>query len=221
VKHKAGQFFEWTLPHAHPDSRGIRRFFTIASSPTEPLIMLCTRITNQPSTFKAALNQLKAGDTITAGHLEGDFTLPRDVKKKLVFIAGGIGITPFRSMIKYLVDKNEKRDIVLFYSNRTESDIAFRELFDEAKKIGLITIYTITDNVPTDWQGKAGFIDQIMIQAEVADYKERIFYISGPEPMVESFEKMIAAMGVADKAIKRDFFPGYTDTHQATKPKSA
>jgi ferredoxin-NADP reductase len=179
--------------------------------------MLATRISDRTSTYKAALNSLKVGETITAGHLEGDFILPLDVKKKIVFIAGGIGITPFRSMVKYLSDKEEKRDIILFYSNRTEADIAFRELFAEAQKVGLKTIYTITDNIPVGWQGRTGFIDQKMIEKEVPDYKERIFYISGPEPMVEAFEKMIAKMGVPDNAIRRDFFPGYTETHQETK----
>lgn len=213
-----GQFLEWTLPHSSPDSRGIRRFFTIAASPTEPFIRIATRMNDKSSTFKAALNAMKPGDTATAANLDGDFILPSQTAAKLVFIAGGIGITPFYSMIKYIVDSNQKRDIVLFYSSRTEKDIAFRSVFDEAvKKIGLKIVYTITDDIPASWQGKTGFIDEKMITDEVPDFKERIVYISGPEPMVEAFEKMIAKMGLADKAIKRDFFPGYTETHQKTK----
>lgn len=215
ISHKAGQFLEWTLPHHHPDNRGIRRFFTIASSPTEPYVMLATRIGDRSSSFKAALHNLKAGDTLSASNLEGEFTLPRNVNQKLVFIAGGIGITPFRSMIQFLHDTGEKRDIILFYSNKTKSDIAFHSLFDTAtNSLGLKVVYTITDDIPKDWRGRTGFINPQMIVEEVPDYKKRVFYISGPEPMVEAFEKMIATMGIADSAIKRDFFPGYTETHQ-------
>ena len=89
--------------------------------------------------------EMTPGEEIMAGQLAGDFTLPRDKKKKLVFIAGGIGVTPFRSMVKYLSDRGEKRSVVLLYSNRTTAEIAYRDIFDEAARtIGLKTIYAIT-----------------------------------------------------------------------------
>jgi ferredoxin-NADP reductase len=218
VNHVAGQYLEWTLAHAHPDSRGMRRYFTISSSPTESDYILTTKFSEKSSSFKSALKALEPGQTLTAHHLEGEFVLPKDPDVPCVFIAGGIGVTPFRSMIKYMIDSKSKRPITLFCSNRTASDIVFKDLFDQAEKeFGLKTVYTITDDIPTDWKGRTGFIDAKMIEEEVPDYKQRIFYISGPEPMVEAFEKMIAEMGVADNNIKRDFFPGYTDTHQAKK----
>lgn len=207
---KPGQYLEWTLPHDHPDNRGNRRYFTIASSPTESGLRLGVKFYQNGSTFKQTLAVLPKDGMLSAGSLAGDFTLPDDPKKKLVFIAGGIGITPFRSMIKYLMDKNEKRDIVCFYSNKTIQEIAYVDVFDEAiETIGLKMIYTLTDDIPTTWRGGRGFVNADMIKREAPDYKERYFYISGPHGMVSAFEKTLAEMGVPKSQIKVDFFPGF------------
>ena len=210
-----GQFLEWTLPHGNADSRGIRRWFTISSSPAEQHLMLTTRFAEKGSTFKQKLRNLSEGEEIIVSGLGGDFTWPKDLKQPMVFIAGGIGVTPFRSMIKYLLDSNFSAKITLLYSNRTAEDIVFKEIFDEAvRKFNLKAVYTITENVPDSWPGRIGYIDEAVIRAEVPDYQNRLFYISGPEPMVEAFEKLVAGMGAEPKNIKRDYFPGYTDTHQ-------
>lgn len=203
---KAGQFLEWTLSHPKPDSRGVRRFFTIASSPTEEFVILASKFYDKPSTFKQTLHKMESGDEIVISGLGGEFILPVDTNKKLVFIAGGIGITPFRSMVKYMVDTKEQRDVILLFSNKTPEDIVFKEIFNDATKLGVKTVYVNTD--------KDGFIDEKLIEKEVDDWKDRTFYISGPEPMVEAFEKMIAGMGVPKVQIKRDYFPGYTETYQ-------
>ncbi len=205
-----GQFLEWTLPHPHPDSRGFRRYFTIASSPTESKLLLATRIGgDRNSSYKNALNNIKAGDEIIISNREGEFTLPKDAKIPLAFIAGGIGITPFRSIIKYLLDAKQKRDIVLLYSNRSAADIVFREIFEEAsEKFSLKTVYVNTDTLE-------GYIDPPLIKYHVPDWPKRLFYISGPEPMVLAFAKMLDQMGVKRQNLKRDYFPGYTETHQA------
>ena len=117
------------MAHDHPDSRGIRRWFTISSSPTEQHIWLTTRFTDRGSTFKRKLKELAEGDEIIVSGLEGDFVLPKHLSRPMAFIAGGIGITPFRSMIKYLLDKDLKADIILLYSNRTVRDVVFKEIF--------------------------------------------------------------------------------------------
>src|ERR1035437_1678303 len=184
---KPGQYLEWTLGHKKVDSRGNRRYFTIASSPTEKELRLGVKFYPKPSSFKKALAYLNDGDTIIASQLSGDFVLPRNKKRKLVFIAGGIGITPFRSMIKYLIDTKQKRDIVLIYSNKTEMDIVYKDIFDQASGyLNLKTIYTLTDlkDEQTNWVGKRGFVDGKMILEEIKDWKERTFYISGPPSMV-------------------------------------
>lgn len=207
-----GQYMEWTLPHNGIDSRGNRRYFTLASSPTEDNLKIGVKFYPQGSSFKKAMLNLDRKTRIVASQLAGDFVLPKDIKKKLVFIAGGIGITPFRSMIKYLLDKDEKRDIILFYADKNYQEIVYKEIFEKARKeIGIKTVYALTDvnEVPKNWQGKVGRVSDRMIAEEVPDYSDRIFYLSGPHSMVAAFEKTLQDMGIAKNKIKTDFFPGY------------
>ena len=207
-----GEYMEWTLPHRDPDSRGNRRYFTIASSPTEKDIRLGVKFYAEPSSFKNHMFSMKPNATIVAAQRAGDFLMPKDKNQKLVFIAGGIGVTPFRSMIQYLLDIKEKRTITMFYSNKTPPDIAYKDVFDRAAaELGLKTIYAITDpgTVPTWPSVRQGFIDAKMIQTEVPDYRERIFYLSGPHSMVTAFEVTLQKMGVSKSHIKTDYFPGF------------
>lgn len=191
-----GQYLEWTLGHANPDQRGNRRYFTIGSSPTEQEIRLGIKTYENPSTFKKALLALEPGQEIAVGQLAGEFTLPRDPGRKLAFIAGGIGVTPFRSMIQYLVDTNQKRDAILLYSTKSEAELAYKDVFAEAvTKIGLRTYYD--SRITTE-----------ELTREVPDYKERFFYLSGPHGMVVAFEKTLRELGVSRRNIKVDFFPG-------------
>lgn len=206
-----GQYLEWTLGHDYQDIRGMRRYLTIASSPTEEGIMAGVKFYPNSSTFKQSLMFLNPGDTIVASQLAGDFTMPKDKNKKLVFIAGGIGITPFRSMIKYLLDTKEKRDIIMLYSNYSIDDIAYKELFDRAQKeLGITIVYTLTNPpVPSGWTGKTGFIDAAMLKESVPDYAERTFYISGSHTMVVACTDNLIKMGVRKSRIVKDFFPGF------------
>lgn len=207
-----GQYFEWTLTHKWPDSRGVRRFFTIASSPTEDEVRIGVKFYPKPSSFKRALYDLSPGRKMVASQLSGDFTMPKDKTQKLAFIAGGIGVTPFRSMIKYLIDTGERRDTVLLYSNKEFADIAYMKIFDEAhEKLGIKTVYTLTDKdkVPSTWQGNVGHFDANSIKAEVPDYMNRIFYLSGPPSLVHAFENTLGEMGVPRRNIKMDYFVGY------------
>ncbi len=206
---RPGQYLEWTLGFRFADTRGNRRYFTIASSPTEPTVRLGVKFYEPRSSFKRALLAMKINETISASQLAGDFVLPRDPKKKLVFIAGGIGVTPFRSMAQYLIDKKETRSAVLFYSNKTAADVAYKEVFDRAEAVGLKTVYALS-NEPLQVRGMyRGQIDGTLIAREVPDYKERIFYISGPHGMVDAFKKTLRDMGVPRWRIKSDYFPGF------------
>ena len=209
---RPGQYMEWTFAHKKSDSRGNRRYFTIASSPTEADLRLGVKFYDPPSSFKKNLLAMKPGDLIVGGQLAGDFTLPRDQRKKLVFVAGGIGITPFRSMIKYLIDCGERRDVVLLYSNRTVAEIAYREIFDEAEaRLGMRTIYTVTDANETlpDERYYRGRINAKLIAQAIPDYRERTFYISGTHAMTTAFHRTLRTMGVPARRIKTDFFPGF------------
>ncbi len=209
---KPGQYMEWTLAHDKSDSRGNRRYFTLASSPTEDTLRLGVRFYEPSSSFKKRLFSLNPGDEVIAGQRAGDFVLPRDKNSKLVFIAGGIGVTPFRSMIKYLSDKNERRPIIFMYSNRTAAEIAYSDIFQEAvRKIGLKTVYTLTDkgSVPNGWRGETDMIGRDMVLKYVPDYKDRTFYISGTYAMVTAIKGALRELGVSNRRIKTDFFPGF------------
>jgi ferredoxin-NADP reductase len=209
--HKAGQYMEWTLAHQGPDARGVRRYFTFASSPTENEARVGVRIDKRASTYKNKLRELKKGDLIIGAQPGGDFVLPDDKEKKIAFIAGGVGITPFRSMIKYLIDKNETRDIVLLYFNKTEDEIAYKDIFEIGKKIGVKVIYVLTDieKIPNGWMGESGRLDKKMLEKVAQDYRERVFYLSGSEGLVNNYRRVLLAAGIGRPRIKTDYFSGY------------
>ena len=212
MKFRPGQYLEWTLGHMHPDNRGNRRYFTIASSPTEKELRLGLKFYPNSSSFKRTLLAMEPGGEIMAGQLAGDFVLPADPKQKLAFIAGGIGVTPYRSMLKYLIDTNENRDIVHFYSNRDATEIVYRDIFDEAEKMfGIKTVYLLNDvkELPLGWQGYNAMLNPDIVKKETPDYLERTFYISGPHSMIMGLENMLQSMGVPRRQIKTDFFPGF------------
>lgn len=187
-----GQYMEWTLGHDHPDSRGTRRYFTLASSPTENTIRIGVKFNEPQSSYKKSLSTLNDGDQISVFNLAGDFVLPASKDQKLVFLAGGIGITPFRSMLKYLADTNQKRDIVVLYSNKLPEDAVYQDVLNTVR-----TVYSV-----------GRFTPEKIIQA-VPDFKERLFYLSGPHGMVTGFEETLAQMGVSKSKIKTDYFPGF------------
>lgn len=208
-----GQYMEWTLGHEKPDSRGNRRYFTLASSPTEKTLRLGVKFYPRSSSFKQSMLSMDKSSQIVAAQLAGDFVLPDDLNQKCVFIAGGIGITPFRSMIQYLLDTQQLRPVVLFYANKSASEIVYKDVLDKAQqKLGVKTIYTLTgrSKIPANWTGYVGRISPQMIRDEVPDYQQCLFYLSGPNSMVTSFEEVLVGIGVKRGHIKKDFFPGFT-----------
>jgi ferredoxin-NADP reductase/Na+-transporting NADH:ubiquinone oxidoreductase subunit NqrB len=206
-----GQYMEFTLGHARPDSRGNRRYFTLASSPTETTVHLGVRFYEKSSSFKRALYWLDSKTPLVGSHIAGDFTLPADPGQKLVFLAGGIGITPFRSMLKYLLDTGQKRDIVLIYATKTEKEIAYQDILRAATtRLGVRVVYTLTDTqaVPRQWHGRVGRISEQLLMEALPDYPERLYYLSGPPDMVRAYEQVLKTMQIRGSQIKKDFFPG-------------
>ena len=173
--------------------------------------MLLVKFYNPSSSYKKRLLSLERGETIVASQLAGDFVLPKDTTKPLVFIAGGVGIAPFRSIIAHMIEKNLKRDIVLVYVNRDKTDILFADIFTKAEARGVRSVYVLTnkDAVPQDWKGKVGHISKEMVAEEISDFAKRTFYISGPQPMVQSTEAVLLEMAIPRKHIVTDYFPGY------------
>ena len=207
-----GQYMEWTLPHDKADSRGNRRFFTLSSSPKDREVKMGVKFYSESSTFKRRLLALKPGERVAAGHLAGDFVLPNDTQEKLVFIAGGIGITPFVSMIRHMLETREHRDAVALVGNSCVENISYDHLLREAsEKLGLRAVHVVShpDGIPACWKGRTGRIDSRLIKEEVPDYHERVFYVSGPQNMVAGVRKAIASLGVKPERIRTDYFPGF------------
>ena len=211
-----GQYLEWSLPHPHTDSRGNRRYFTIASSPSEKTIKLAVKIPEKASSFKKELLKLKPGSEIYATNLEGEFVLEKDAKTRYIFIAGGIGITPFRSIVKYMLDKNLSFPITLFYIAKDAKEFAYKELFKKAESLGVKTVYVVSENPPKDWSGETGRLSREMLERHVPDFYSNLFYISGPQPMVMAYEDLLSEIGKGKIKYKADFFPGYKETYTKT-----
>jgi len=166
----------------------------------------------KPSTFKKRLLAMKPGEKIAVCHLAGDFTLPRDRREKLAFIAGGIGITPFASMIRHMLEAKDQRDTVMLDANWRVDDISYDPLLREAHdSLGLRTVHALSaaDEVPPNWQGAVGFVDSRMVRELLPDYKERTFYISGPPAMVTAAKRAVVELGVKRSRIRTDYFPGF------------
>ncbi len=209
--YKPGQYIEMTLPHSAADSRGLRRYFTLASSPTESTLRFGVRYYENGSSFKNLLQKLNTSTPMSIGQLGGDFTLPRDTSQKLAFIAGGIGITPFRSMIKYLSDTHDPRSVALLYGERSAQDIIYSDVFEEARKtINAQTTYVLASQAGIESLYVVnGKIDSELIRQRIPDYSDRLFYISGPQPMVLAVKKDLRSIGVPSRNIKVDYFFGY------------
>jgi len=200
ISWKAGQFLIYFLPHEEPDVRGKQRFFTISSAPFEKHVMLTTRIfPENKSSFKKALEELKPGGLVDVKGPDGDFII-EDPNKNFVFIAGGIGITPYHSIIKQLNFEQKPLNIELLYANKTD-EFVFK---DELEQIS-----STNPNFKITYIISPQHVDQKYIRENVQDIPSKRFYVSGPEPMVESLYEMLKGMGIKEENIKTDYFPGY------------
>lgn len=205
VRNVPGQFTELYLPHKSPDSRGQKRWFTIFSSPTEDLFAITTKFAAKSSSFKATLATLKPGTELDFAEPMGDFILPKDKTMPLLFVAGGIGITPFRSIAKWLQDKSQRRMITLLYAVQSEDDLLF---IDQFKAAG-ITVVPIVSQPTPEWTGHSGRLTTPII-ARHSNNPKTLVYMSGPEPMVEKLTKDLIAHGHPKHQVITDYFPGYT-----------
>lgn len=198
---RAGQYLRYTLPQDNPDDRGENRFFTISAAPHEGFVMITTRFaSDKSSTFKTTLRSMPIGGQIQAHGPSGEFIV-RNLAKEYVFLAGGIGITPFRSTLKELDFQRKPINITLLYANRSENNIPFKEELEEiaSRNPGLKIKYAIDPQR----------IDADYIQNTIPNIQAPIYYASGPKPMVEAIEKELESLGVPKEHVKQDYFPGY------------
>lgn len=197
VRYTAGQFTELYLPHSNHDDRGIRRWFTLSSSPTEELLGVTTRFeTVQSSTFKQQLANIKPGTRLHLADPMGDFVLPKDPTIPIVFIAAGLGITPVRSMIKSLQDTGEQRDVQLIYA-APQDELAFEQLFKQYSRR-----YTPITTRQRQKLSAPALLNLI-------DARQPRIYISGPELLVETLYKQLQTAGIDSGRLVADYFPGY------------
>jgi ferredoxin-NADP reductase len=205
LRYQAGQFTELRLPHA-ADDRGDKRWFTISSSPTDDLLGITTRHDPaRPSSYKQTLFGLQPGSEVTLAEPMGDFVLPKDNKRPIVFVAVGIGVTPMHSMVKWVIDAGQHRTIHLLYAARHLEDMAFRKLFERAP----IAFDTMLKQPPAGWTGKRGLPSAQLI-AELPGVKDNaLVYLAGPEPMIEKFVAELPNYGVENSRLVTDYFPGY------------
>jgi glycine betaine catabolism B len=205
VPFKAGQFLSVQLGLGAE----FKRYLTISNSPTEKGFLEFTKKVSE-SQFSRALDALKPGDTVTIQYPMGKFTLDES-RKKFVFLSGGIGITPLRSVIKYAADKNLDIDIVLLYGNRTVNDIAFKDDLDAIQKsyAGLKVVHVLCEAAP-DFACVSGIIDAPTIKKQVPDFSERTFYLCGPPPMVKAMQEiLVGQLSLPAAQIITENFQGY------------
>ncbi|MEK7462465.1 MAG: hypothetical protein AAB618_02725 [Patescibacteria group bacterium] len=205
---KAGQYLEWMLPHGKSDHKGVRRYFTIASSPTEDGLRVAMKIVSPASSYKEAIKGLDISHSLTASQLAGDFTLPQSNEGKFGFIAGGIGVTPFRSHIKYMIDSGKQADVVMYYCNNTREEITYQDIFAEGEQAFGLQIINVVAKEEVELPFEKGYVTADMLARRTPDFLARTWYISGPPGMVNTYKKLLKEIGVKGSNIKTDFFPG-------------
>jgi len=206
---KPGQYGGFTLVNpTEQDASGNTRRFSLLSSPDDAHLSIATRI--QQSTYKKMLMTLPIGGEIKFAGPTGNFTLHEDASVPAVLIAGGIGIAPFYSMIRYAAQHHSSQGIHLFYGNQTPSDAAFlNELSTLQQQLpSLKLIPTMADSDPS-WLGETGFITDTMIKKYISDLAAPLYYLCGSPAMVTALQETLAEMGVDEDRIKVEDFPGY------------
>lgn len=205
IPFEAGQFMLVSLG----DSKDLERYISISNSPTETgYLELTKKITD--SIFSKKLEAAKKGTKIKIRYPFGNFTLKKGVDR-IVFLSGGIGVTPIRSISKYICDKRPDLDAVMLFGNRSRTDIVFREDFDSIEKsCAQFRVVYILSQPEEDWAGLRGHISSGLIKEEIPDYRERHYYICGPPLMVSGIKCVLKdELGLPDKQIIFENFAGY------------
>lgn len=200
ISWQPGQYLYYNLPHPDADDRKDHRWFTVSAAPYENHVMLTTRIIgDKASSFKKALAALQPGDEVEADPPEGDF-VAENPEGEYVFVAGGIGITPFRSILKQLDHDGHDLKATMLYANRDGDYVFHEELADLGARHPDFHVQYFTD---------PRHIEADDIQAAGKAYQNPTYYVSGPEPMVEHYVDVFKSLGIPDERVKTDYFPGY------------
>ena len=208
---KAGQYIDLTLLGSQPgSSNGLSHTFSIASSPSDQELVVTTRMRN--TVFKQALSTLPIGSGARIEGPMGSFSLHNNTARPAVFIAGGIGIAPFLSMLSYATEEKLRHPIVLFYANRYLQDAAFIDALWKLERANprfrfVPTLTRVANN--NGWKGKTGHISSEMLLAHVGILRGPIYYIAGPPAMVAATRRTLAGVRVDEDDIRTEEFAGY------------
>lgn len=204
----AGQFIELRLDGHEEHGQVPMREFTLSSSPHEDVITITTRVGSAShSAYKRALDKLEIGATVSISQPWGDFVLPKLIQTPLIFVAGGIGVTPFRSILEWLHYTDEARTIKMLHNVRNEDDIIFQDTFDRANQ----HVTVVVDEPSAAWGGERGPLTAEMICGLERPSDDTLIYISGPEPFVQRMQKELLELGISNQQIVLDEFQGYED----------
>lgn len=209
----AGQSMDLTIINPkESDEKGNTRTFSIASSPFEDRLMIATRISD--SAFKKNLKNLKKGTIIKMTGPYGKFTLPDSSSVPVVFLNGGIGVTPARSIITNALNLKMNHRIYLFYSMKTPEHGIFANEFlylqKNSQNFTFVPTITRSNELRSDWDGETGHISIEMLDKYLkSGIISNIYFISGPMEMVSALSKMLTQAGIKDKNIRTEDFPGY------------
>jgi ferredoxin-NADP reductase len=209
---KAGQSMNVTLVNPpETDGKGNSRTFSIVSAPSENSLVIATRM--RDTAFKRVLKTMPARAKVQLRGPAGEFTLDEGSTRPAAFLAGGIGITPFVSMLRQAANEGLPRKLYLFYSNRRPEDAAFlgelQQLQTRNPNYRFIGTMTDMEKSLQPWNGERGFVDKDMLARCVDDIAAPIYYIAGPPAMVDAMQNMLVGSGVKAEQIRTDEFYGY------------
>ncbi len=210
--YKAGQFADYTLLHPpETDDEGSIRGFSLSSAPYEPFLMATTRL--RDTAFKRVLRDLPIGTELELDAPYGSFALHNNVAKSAVFLTGGVGITPVRSIVLQSTHDKTDHSVFVFYSNRRPEDAVFLDeltaLAETSERVTFVPTMTEPEKSHQDWTGESGFIDQDMIARHLTDLTGPIYYLCGPGGMVKAMRALLNDAGVDDDDIRTEEFTGY------------
>ncbi|MBI2024000.1 FAD-dependent oxidoreductase [Candidatus Giovannonibacteria bacterium] len=210
---RAGQYVEVGLENPpYTDEKKNHREFSITSSPEEKgIIMIASRM--RDSAFKRSMREVPMGTEFAIEGPYGDFSLHENIQRQAVFIAGGIGITPVRSILKDAAERKLPHKIILIYSNRTPESAAFMEDLEKFEKMNpnLTVLATMTDmeNAKNPWEGLRGRVDADFIKNNIGDLSNSTYYIVGPAQMVSGVGAALESAGVSRDDMRFEEFSGY------------
>jgi ferredoxin-NADP reductase len=209
---KPGQSADVTLSNPpETDPEGNTRTFSIASSPFENELMFATRM--RDTAFKRSLKKVRLGTDVKIDSPMGSFTLHKNSAKAAVFLAGGIGITPFLSIVRQADHDRLRHRLHLFYSNRRPEDAPFLDtlqtLEESNPNFQLVSTMTEMSKSKKEWKGETGLINQEVLSRHLTNLQGPIYYIAGPPAMVAGLRKMLVAANVDEDDIRTEDFAGY------------